>query len=54
MARYVPRQSDTSETIASSVVEFSHISGAFRAASIRSVALSKRPGFPLAKNASLS
>lgn len=54
MARYVPRQSDPSETIACSVIEFSHASGAFRAASIRSAALMKRPGFPLAKNASLS
>ena len=53
-ARYAPRQTDTSETIASSVIEFSHTSGAFRAASIKSTALSKRPGFPLAKNASLS
>lgn len=54
MARYVPRQSDDSETIATSVIEFTHTSGAFRAASIRSAALSKRPGFLLAKNASLS
>lgn len=46
MARYVPRQSDTSETAASSVIEFSHISGAFRAASIRSAALSKPPESP--------
>ena len=54
MARYVPRQPDISEAITSSVIEFSHTSGPFRAASIRSAALSKRPGFPLAKNASLS
>ena len=47
MARYEPRQSDTSKTIVSSVIEFSHTSGAFRAASIRSAALSKRPGFPV-------
>lgn len=51
MARYVPSQSDTSETIASSVIESSHTSGAFRAASIRSAALSKRPGFPSPINA---
>ena len=47
MARYVPRQSDTSETIVSSVIEFTHTSGAFRAASIRSAALSKQPSFPV-------
>lgn len=54
MARYVPRQSDTSEAIASSVFEFSHTLGAFRAALIRSAPLSKRPDSPIAKNASPS
>ena len=54
MARYVPRQSDTSEAIASSVFEFSHALGAFRAALIRSAPLSKRPDSPIAKNASPS
>lgn len=36
MARFEPRLSDTSETIATSVLEFSYISSAFRAAVIRS------------------
>ena len=54
MARYVPRRSDTSEAIASSVFEFSHALGAFRAALIRSAPLSKRPDSPIAKNASPS
>ena len=49
MARYVPRQSDTSETAASSVIEWSNALGSFRAASIRSAALSKRPGSPPGK-----
>ena len=54
MARYVPRRSGTSKTTVSSVVEFSHTSGAFRAASIRSAPLTKRPDSPVAKNASAS
>ena len=54
MARYVPRRSGTYEAIALSVVESSHISGAFRAASIRSAPLTKRPDSPVAKNASAS
>lgn len=54
MARYVPRRSGTSKTAVSSVIEFSHTSGAFRAALIRSAELSKRSGSPLAKNASPS
>lgn len=37
-ARYVPRQSDTSETAASSVIEWSNALGACRAMPIRSVA----------------
>lgn len=54
MARYVPRRSGTSKTAVSLVIEFSHTSGAFRAALIRSAELSKRPSSPLAKNASPS
>lgn len=38
-ARYVPRLSDTSETVVSSVIKFSHTSMVLRAASIRSAAL---------------
>lgn len=35
-------------------IELSHTSGAFRAALIRSAPLSKRPDFPVARNASPS